>query len=89
MYFGVRSVTHNRLDNAGKTTLMYKMTLGSVVATAPTIGSNTETFEYKNLKFLLWDVGGQTSLRSSWAQYLTATDAVCRTHTDPAHLRRR
>ena len=25
------------LDNAGKTTIMYKMTLGSVVATAPTI----------------------------------------------------
>lgn len=64
------------LDNAGKTTLMYKMTLGSVVATAPTIGSNTEMFEYKNLKFMLWDVGGQTSLRSSWAQYLTATNAV-------------
>ncbi|WFC98690.1 hypothetical protein MYAM1_001422 [Malassezia yamatoensis] len=64
------------LDNAGKTTLMYKMTLGSVVATAPTIGSNTETFEYKNLKFMLWDVGGQTSLRSSWAQYLTATNAL-------------
>lgn len=29
------------LDNAGKTTLMYKMTLGSVVSTAPTVGSNT------------------------------------------------
>ena len=64
------------LDNAGKTTIMYKMTLGSVVATAPTIGSNTETFEYKNLKFLLWDVGGQTSLRASWAQYVTSTDAL-------------
>ncbi|PKI85895.1 hypothetical protein MVES_000611 [Malassezia vespertilionis] len=64
------------LDNAGKTTLMYKMTLGSVVATAPTIGSNTETFEYKNLKFMLWDVGGQTSLRNSWSQYLAATNAL-------------
>lgn len=64
------------LDNAGKTTLMYKMTLGSVVATAPTIGSNTEVFEYKNLKFLLWDVGGQTSLRANWTQYLTAADAL-------------
>ncbi|WFD21989.1 hypothetical protein MEQU1_000651 [Malassezia equina] len=64
------------LDNAGKTTLMYKMTLGAVVATAPTIGSNTETFEYKNLKFVLWDVGGQTSLRTSWAQYLTSTHAL-------------
>ncbi|KAN0062804.1 hypothetical protein ACQY0O_004624 [Thecaphora frezii] len=64
------------LDNAGKTTLMYKMTLGSVVSTAPTVGSNTETFEYKNLKFMLWDVGGQTALRTSWSSYLTASDAV-------------
>ena len=64
------------LDNAGKTTLMYKMTLGAVVATAPTIGSNTEVFEYRNLKFLLWDVGGQTALRANWAQYLVSADAV-------------
>lgn len=64
----------------GKTTLMYKMTLGAVVATAPTIGSNTETFEYKNLKFVLWDVGGQTSLRTSWAHYLTSTSAVRAPH---------
>ncbi|SNX86625.1 probable ARL1 - ADP-ribosylation factor [Melanopsichium pennsylvanicum] len=64
------------LDNAGKTTLMYKMTLGSVVSTAPTVGSNTENFEYKNLKFTLWDVGGQTSLRTSWSSYLVSTDAV-------------
>ena len=52
------------------------MTLGSVVSTAPTVGSNTESFEYKNLKFMLWDVGGQTSLRTSWTSYLTATDAL-------------
>ncbi len=31
----------------GKTTLTYRMTLGQVVATAPTIGSQVETFEYK------------------------------------------
>ena len=60
----------------GKTTLTYQMTLGQAVATAPTVGSNTEHFTFKNLRFLLWDVGGQASLRASWTQYLANTDAV-------------
>lgn len=64
------------LDNAGKTTLTYQMTMGQAVATAPTVGSNTEHFTFKNLKFTLWDVGGQASLRASWTQYLAHTDAV-------------
>ena len=33
------------LDNAGKTTLLYKMKLGKVVTTIPTIGFNVETVE--------------------------------------------
>ncbi|CAE6509870.1 unnamed protein product [Rhizoctonia solani] len=64
------------LDNAGKTTMLYKITMGEAVDTAPTVGSNTEVFEYKNLKFVLWDIGGQTSLRQSWSQYFTAARAV-------------
>ena len=64
------------LDNAGKTTLTYQMTMGQAISTAPTVGSNTESFTYKNLKFLLWDVGGQASLRSSWSSYLTNADAI-------------
>lgn len=64
------------LDNAGKTTLLYKMTIGQAISTAPTVGSNTENFTYKNLNFLLWDVGGQASLRASWSSYLSNTDAV-------------
>ena len=64
------------LDNAGKTTLTYKICMGQAVSTAPTVGSNTENFTYKNLNFLLWDVGGQASLRASWSSYLSNTDAV-------------
>ncbi|CEH14069.1 adp-ribosylation factor-like protein 5a [Ceraceosorus bombacis] len=58
------------LDNAGKTTLCYQMSMGQAVATAPTVGSNTEQFTFKNLSFILWDVGGQASLRASWTSYL-------------------
>ncbi|CED85272.1 arf sar family protein [Phaffia rhodozyma] len=64
------------LDNAGKTTILYKISLGEVVATAPTVGSNQETYVYKNLKFNLWDIGGQSSLRQSWSSYYSKTQAV-------------
>ena len=46
------------LDNAGKTTIIYKLKLGDLVNTLPTIGFNVETVEYKNLRFTMWDVGG-------------------------------
>ncbi|CAJ1374342.1 unnamed protein product, partial [Effrenium voratum] len=35
----------------GKTTILYKLKLGEVVTTIPTIGFNVETVEYKNLSF--------------------------------------
>ncbi|KAI9277167.1 P-loop containing nucleoside triphosphate hydrolase protein [Phascolomyces articulosus] len=44
------------LDNAGKTTILYKLLLNQVVTTTPTIGSNVETVEYKNIRFLMWAV---------------------------------
>ncbi|XP_058229125.1 ADP-ribosylation factor 4-like [Hemibagrus wyckioides] len=37
------------LDAAGKTTVLYKLKLGEVVTTIPTIGFNVETVEYKIL----------------------------------------
>ena len=46
------------LDAAGKTTILYKLKLGEVVSSVPTIGFNVETLEYKKTKFTVWDVGG-------------------------------
>ena len=46
------------LDCAGKTACLFKMKLGDVVATIPTIGFNCETVEYKNIVFTAWDIGG-------------------------------
>ena len=31
---------------------------------------------YKNLKFQVWDLGGQTSIRPYWRCYYSNTDAV-------------
>jgi len=39
------------LDAAGKTTTLYKLKLGEVVTTIPTIGFNVESVEYKNISF--------------------------------------
>lgn len=39
------------LDNAGKTTTLYKLHLGEVVTTHPTVGSNVEELVYKNIRF--------------------------------------
>ena len=46
------------LDAAGKTTILYKLKLGEVLTSVPTIGFNVETVEYKRLKMSVWDVGG-------------------------------
>ncbi|GJN36767.1 hypothetical protein PR202_gb25662 [Eleusine coracana subsp. coracana] len=51
------------LDNAGKTTILYRLQMGEVVSTIPTIGFNVETVQYNNIKFQVWDLGGQTSIR--------------------------
>lgn len=64
------------LDNAGKTTTLYKLHLGEAISTQPTIGSNVEQVEFRNLTFEVWDLGGQASLRPSWASYYRSTDAV-------------
>ncbi|KAJ9659912.1 Arf GTPase arl1 [Coniosporium apollinis] len=64
------------LDNAGKTTLLYRLKIGEVVTTIPTIGFNVESVEYKNLRFAVWDLGGQTSIRPYWRCYYANTAAV-------------
>uniref|UniRef100_A0A3Q3D847 ADP ribosylation factor 5 n=1 Tax=Hippocampus comes TaxID=109280 RepID=A0A3Q3D847_HIPCM len=61
------------LDAAGKTTILYKLKLGEVVTTIPTIGFNVETVEYKNICFTVWDVGGQDKIRPLWRHYFQNT----------------
>ena len=51
------------LDNAGKTTTLYRLHLGEAVVTQPTVGSNVECVQYKNLKF---EVGHQPETSSTW-----------------------
>lgn len=64
------------LDAAGKTTILYKLKLGEIVTTIPTIGFNVETVEYKNISFTVWDVGGQDKIRPLWRHYFQNTQGV-------------
>eukprot|EP00727_Mastigamoeba_balamuthi_P013662 m51a1_g8919 putative adp-ribosylation factor-like protein 1 (186) ;mRNA; f:806035-807161 len=64
------------LDSAGKTTILYRLHCGEVVTTIPTIGFNVENVTYKNIKFQVWDLGGQDSIRPYWRCYYANTDAV-------------
>merc|ERR1719313_191104 len=52
------------LDAAGKTTILYKLKLGEVVNTIPTIAFN------------VWDVGGQDKIRLLWRHYYTNTQGL-------------
>jgi len=64
------------LDAAGKTTILYKLKLGEIVTTIPTIGFNVETVEYKNINFTVWDVGGQDKIRPLWRHYFQDTQGL-------------
>ena len=64
------------IQNAGKTTILYRLSIGQLVKTTPTIGSNVEEISYNNVKLQAWDLGGQESSRSMWEVYFVNTDAV-------------
>jgi ADP-ribosylation factor protein 1 len=66
---------------------LYRLKLGEVVTTIPTlgmhlsllfslilIGFNVETVKYNNISFTVWDVGGQERIRRLWRHYFEDTD---------------
>ena len=64
------------LDSAGKTTILYKLKLDTLVTTIPTIGFNVENVKFKSLNMTIWDVGGQEKIRPLWRHYYQNVDAV-------------
>ena len=53
------------------TAILYKLKLNQDVTTIPTVGFNVETVTYKNVKFNVWDVGGQDKIRPLWRHYFS------------------
>ena len=64
------------LDAAGKTTILYQLKLGEMTNTAPTLGFNVETVSYKNIEFMVWDMGGQDAIRPLWRHYYENAQAL-------------
>merc|ERR1711861_122225 len=56
--------------------ILYKLKIGEVVTTVPTIGFNVETVEYKNISFTVWDIGGQDKIRKLWRYYYQGTQGL-------------
>lgn len=73
------------LDYVGKTTILYKLKLGEIVTTIPTIGFNVETVSYKNISFTVWDVGSRGQMRPLWRHYYQNTDALIFVVSLPTH----
>ncbi|KAM9349224.1 ADP-ribosylation factor-like protein 14 [Symphorus nematophorus] len=68
------------LDNAGKSTLLYKLKHRMCVSTVPTIGFNVEMLEARknrqNINLTVWDVGGQGQMREHWEGFYQDCGAV-------------
>jgi len=68
------------LDAAGKTTILYRLRLGKVVMTIPTIGFNMETIEKQGLRGAMsltaWDVGGRSEIRALYRRYYKRMNAL-------------
>ena len=46
------------------------------VPSARAVGFNVETVTYKNVRFNVWDVGGQDKIRPLWRHYYTGTQGL-------------
>ncbi|KAL0404522.1 UNVERIFIED_CONTAM: ADP-ribosylation factor 1, partial [Sesamum radiatum] len=64
------------LDNAGKTTILYRLQMGEVVSTIPTIGFNVETVQYNNIKFQVWDLGSEIGITVVSGHIFTGTSLL-------------
>eukprot|EP00501_MAST-03F_sp_TOSAG23-6_P001480 GSMAST32.ASY1.ANO1.1538.1 assembled CDS len=64
------------LDNAGKTTILKKLSDEDPSDISPTQGFNIKSITHAGFKIAVWDIGGQKSIRQFWNQYYTGTDVL-------------
>lgn len=65
------------LDNAGKTTIVRRLCGKPIDTIEPTLGFDIVTLTHSNYNLNLWDVGGQSSIRSYWRNYFeTSVDGL-------------
>ena len=64
------------LDNAGKTTLLGKLSTDQVQNHRPTMHPNVEDLSLGGIKLKTFDLGGHAEARRLWRDYFTKADAV-------------
>ena len=66
------------LDNAGKSTIIKRVTQGLFSDdTKRTLGLNVDEFESEGIKFVCWDIGGNTVFRDSlWESYISGSSGI-------------
>ena len=64
------------LDNAGKTTILKKLSEEDITTITPTQGFNIKSLVHDGFKLNVWDIGGQRSIRPYWRNYFDQTDAL-------------
>ncbi|KAL4481377.1 hypothetical protein ABPG72_010530 [Tetrahymena utriculariae] len=64
------------LDAAGKNTVLYKMKLLEQVQIISTNGSNIKSVEYKDLRFIIFDIPDQKRLRQLCHYYSDGSNAL-------------
>merc|ERR1711975_135773 len=64
------------LDNAGKTTILKKLSEEDITHIMPTQGFNIKSLMHEGFKLNVWDIGGQKTIRPYWKNYFENTDAL-------------
>jgi ADP-ribosylation factor-like protein 3 len=64
------------LDNAGKTTILRKLSDEDITTTTPTQGFNIKSILHNGFKLNVWDIGGQKTIRPYWRNYYENTEAL-------------
>lgn len=64
------------LDNAGKTTILKKLSDEDITSITPTQGFNIKSLKHDGFKLNVWDIGGQKAIRAYWRNYYEQTDAI-------------
>ncbi len=64
------------LDNAGKTTILRKLSDEDITTTTPTQGFNIKSILTHGFKLNVWDIGGQKTIRPYWRNYYENTEAL-------------
>jgi len=64
------------LDNAGKTTILKKMSDEDISTVMPTQGFNVKSLVHEGFKLNVWDIGGQRTIRPYWSNYFESSDVL-------------